>query len=65
MTAARRAVRDEAGQAMAEYGIALAMAAALRWVERLPQIVTDDPWRAAAVVGGVVLVLAWATRPAR
>jgi hypothetical protein len=65
MRGVRRAVRDDAGQAMAEYGIALAMAAAVRWVERVPQLVADDPWRAAAVAVAFVVVTAWFSRPAR
>jgi hypothetical protein len=65
MTGVRRAVRDDAGQAMAEYGIALAMAAGLRWLVRLPQLVADDPWRAAGIAAAFVLVVAFMTRPAR
>jgi hypothetical protein len=65
MTGVRRAVREDAGQAMAEYGIALAMASGLRWLMRVPQLVADDPWRAAAIAGAFVLVVAFMTRPAR
>ena len=65
MRGVRHAIRDDGGQAMAEYGIALAMAAGLRWAQRLPQIIADDPWRAAAVAAAFVIVTAWVTRPAR
>ena len=65
MRGVRRVVQDDGGQAMAEYGIALAMAAGIRWVQRLPQLFADDPWRVAAVVAAFVIVTAWVSRPAR
>jgi hypothetical protein len=65
MQGVRRLVHSDAGQAMAEYGIALAMAAGIRWVQRLPQLFADDPWRVTAVVVGFVIVTAWVSRPAR
>jgi ElaB/YqjD/DUF883 family membrane-anchored ribosome-binding protein len=65
MRGVRSAVRADAGQAMAEYGIALAMASALQWAQRLPEFVANDPWTAAGIAAAVVAVVAIMTRPAR
>jgi hypothetical protein len=65
MTAARRAIHDDAGGAMAEYGIALAAATGVAWLQRLPQVVADDPWRASAVAAAFVALVVFMSRPAR
>jgi hypothetical protein len=65
MRGVRRAIRDDAGQAMAEYGIALAMAAGLRFLQRLPEIAANDPWTVGAAAAAFVAVVLFMSRPAR
>ena len=65
MRGVRRVMRDDAGQAMAEYGIALAMAAGIRWAQRIPELIANDPWTAAGIAAGFVAVVVFFSRPAR
>jgi len=60
----RRLERDDSGQALAEYGIALALGAALGWFENLAHVIGDQP--PAVLLGGglILVVLGWVvTRP--
>jgi hypothetical protein len=56
-----RPTRDDAGQALTEYAILLALVAGLNWVERLTHTITEAPLTA-VLVGAVVVVIGLAFR---
>ena len=52
-----RPTRDDAGQALTEYAILLALVAGLNWLERLTHTITEAPL-SAWLVGAAVVVVA-------
>ena len=53
--------RDDAGQALTEYAILLALVAGLNWLEGLTRTITQAPLTA-VLVGTVVVVVGFAFR---
>ena len=54
--------RDDAGQALTEYAILLALVAGLNWLERLTHTITEVPLSAWLVGAAVVVVAGFAFR---
>jgi len=54
--------RDDAGQALTEYAILLALVAGLNWLERLTHTITEAPLSAWLVGAAVVVVAGFAFR---
>jgi len=52
--------RDDAGQALTEYAILLALVAGLNWLERLTHTITEAPLSAWLVGAAVVVVAGFA-----
>ena len=57
-----RPTRDDAGQALTEYAILLALVAGLNWLERLTHTITEAPLGAWLVGAAVVVVAGFAFR---
>jgi len=57
-----RPTRDDAGQALTEYAILLALVSALNWLERLTHTITEAPLGAWLVGAAVVVVAGFAFR---
>jgi len=56
-----RPTRDDAGQALTEYAILLALVAGLNWLEGLTRTITQAPLTA-VLVGTAVVVVGFALR---
>ncbi len=52
-----RPTRDDAGQALTEYAILMALVAGLNWLERLTETLAEAPPSAWLVGGAVVVVV--------
>ncbi len=50
-----RRQRDDAGQALTEYAILLALVSGLNWLQRVTQSILDQP--PALIAGGVLVVV--------
>ena len=57
-----RPTRDDAGQALTEYAILLALVSALNWLERLTHTITEAPLGAWLVGAAAVVVAGFAFR---
>ena len=62
---ARRVFACDGGQALGEYGLVLALAAGLRWLEGVGRTIVDDPLRGVGAAVAIVAVIMFASRPAR
>jgi len=58
----RRLARDDGGQALAEYGIILALMGGAGWLQNAAQRIAADPKEIVIGAAALVLVLAWMTR---